>query len=149
MIVAWLAFWEWCRFFILRKWCLNDILGIASTESQKESKEETQEKRGEVMKKPALGLVLFLNNLFVDNTPLFSSLHFLNFEAMNIKQKFGLKVKELRKIKNLSQEKLANLAEIDRTYLPTIEKGERNVSIEVVERLAKALDVKIKDLFDE
>ena len=89
------------------------------------------------------------NFIFVDNTPLFSSLHFLNFDAMNIKQKFGLKVKELRKVKNLSQEKLANLAEIDRTYLPTIEKGERNVSIEVVEKLAKALDVKIKDLFDE
>ncbi|MDR7369505.1 MULTISPECIES: helix-turn-helix domain-containing protein [Flavobacterium] len=68
---------------------------------------------------------------------------------MDIKQKFGLKIKELRKLKGLSQEKLANLAEIDRTYLPTIEKGERNVSIEVVERLANALEVKIKDLFDE
>jgi transcriptional regulator with XRE-family HTH domain len=41
------------------------------------------------------------------------------------------------------------MAEIDRTYLPTIEKGERNVSIEVVEKLANALEVKIKDLFDE
>ena len=68
---------------------------------------------------------------------------------MNIKQKLGLKIKELRKLKGLSQEKLANLADIDRTYLPTIEKGERNVSIEVVERLAKALNVTIKDLFDE
>lgn len=68
---------------------------------------------------------------------------------MNIKEKFGRKIKELRKEKNISQEKLANLAEIDRTYLPTIEKGERNVSIEVVEKLAKALGVKIKDLFDE
>ena len=55
---------------------------------------------------------------------------------MNIKQKFGIKIKNLRKSKGLSQEKLANLAEIDRTYLPTIEKGERNVSIEVIERLA-------------
>ena len=85
----------------------------------------------------------------VDYTPLFCCLHFTKFVFMDIKQKFGLKVKELRKVKNLSQEKLANLAEIDRTYLPTIEKGERNVSIEVVEKLAKALDVKIKDLFDE
>jgi len=68
---------------------------------------------------------------------------------MNIKQRFGLKIKELRKIKGISQEKLANLAEIDRTYLPTIEKGDRNVSIEVVEKLAKALNVKVKDLFDE
>ncbi len=68
---------------------------------------------------------------------------------MNIKQKFGAKIKELRKQKRLSQEKLANLADIDRTYLPTIEKGERNVSIEVIEKLANALNVEIKDLFDE
>ncbi len=68
---------------------------------------------------------------------------------MNIKQKFGQKIKDLRKSKGISQEKLANLAEIDRTYLPTIENGERNVSIEIVEKLAKALGVKIKDLFDE
>lgn len=68
---------------------------------------------------------------------------------MEIKQRFGLRVKELRKLKGLSQEKLANLADIDRTYLPTIEKGERNVSIEVVERLASALGVSIKDMFDE
>jgi transcriptional regulator with XRE-family HTH domain len=68
---------------------------------------------------------------------------------MDIKQKFGLKIKELRKLKKLSQEKLANLAEIDRTYLPTIEKGERNVSIIVIEKLAHALGVNIKDLFDE
>ena len=68
---------------------------------------------------------------------------------MDIKLRFGNRIKELRKQKGFSQEKLANLADIDRTYLPTIEKGERNVSIEVVERLARALDVKVKDLFDE
>lgn len=80
---------------------------------------------------------------------MFYSLHFATFVNMDIKQRFGVKIKELRKLRGLSQEKLANLAEIDRTYLPTIEKGERNVSIEVVEKLAKALDVKVKDLFDE
>ncbi len=80
---------------------------------------------------------------------MFYSLHFATFVNMDIKQRFGVKIKELRKLKGLSQEKLANLAEIDRTYLPTIEKGERNVSIEVIEKLAKALDIKVKDLFDE
>lgn len=80
---------------------------------------------------------------------MFYSLHFATFVKMDIKLRFGLKIKELRKLKGLSQEKLANLSEIDRTYLPTIEKGERNVSIEVVERLARALEVNIKDLFDE
>ncbi|ALM49096.1 transcriptional regulator [Flavobacterium psychrophilum] len=68
---------------------------------------------------------------------------------MDIKQKFGLRIKQLRKVKGLSQEKLANLADIDRTYLPTIEKGERNVSIIVIEKLAIALGINIKDLFDE
>jgi transcriptional regulator with XRE-family HTH domain len=68
---------------------------------------------------------------------------------MDVKLKFGLRIKELRKLKGISQEKLANLAEIDRTYLPTIEKGERNVSIVVIEKLSNALGVKIKDLFDE
>lgn len=80
---------------------------------------------------------------------MFYSLHFATFVNMDIKQRLGIKIKELRKQKGLSQERLANLAEIDRTYLPTIEKGERNVSIEVVEKLAKALDIKVKDLFDE
>jgi transcriptional regulator with XRE-family HTH domain len=68
---------------------------------------------------------------------------------MDIKQRVGNKVKEFRKLKGLSQEKLANLSEIDRTYLPTIEKGERNVSIEILEKLAKALEINIKDFFDE
>ena len=66
---------------------------------------------------------------------------------MDIKQKFGLRLKDLRKAKGLSQEKLANLAEIDRTYLPTIEKGQRNVSIEIIEKLAIALEINIKDFF--
>lgn len=68
---------------------------------------------------------------------------------MDIKQKVGDKIKEFRKLKGLSQEKLANLSNIDRTYLPTIEKGERNVSVEILEKLAIALEVNIKDFFDE
>lgn len=44
---------------------------------------------------------------------------------MNINEKFGSRVKELRMRKGFSQEKLANMAEIDRTYLPDIEKGKR------------------------
>ena len=44
-----------------------------------------------------------------------------------MKQTFKNKIKELRKIKGLSQERLANMAESDKTYLPTIEKGERKL----------------------
>ncbi len=68
---------------------------------------------------------------------------------MNIKIKFGNQVKKLRLEKGLSQEKLALEANLDRTYIPSIEKGERNVSITVIEKIAKALKVKITDLFNE
>lgn len=66
---------------------------------------------------------------------------------MDIKEKFGLKVRELRQKKGLSLEALANKAELDRTYIPSIEKGKRNVSITVIEKLAKALNVEISELF--
>ena len=65
---------------------------------------------------------------------------------MDIKQKFGKRLKELRLQKGLSQETLANIADLDRTYIPSIEKGERNVSITVIEKLAKALGLSMTDL---
>lgn len=68
---------------------------------------------------------------------------------MNIKKKFGNKVRKLRLAKGLSQEALAHLADLDRTYIPSIEKGERNVSITVIEKLADALKVDIKELFND
>lgn len=67
---------------------------------------------------------------------------------MDIKQKFGLKIKQLRTKKGWSQEKLALDAGLDRTYLPSIEKGERNVSLEVIEKLALALNIKPSELID-
>jgi transcriptional regulator with XRE-family HTH domain len=68
---------------------------------------------------------------------------------MEIKEKFGKQVKKLRLEKGLSQEGLALLADLDRTYIPSIEKGERNVSITVIEKISNALKVKISILFDE
>jgi transcriptional regulator with XRE-family HTH domain len=67
---------------------------------------------------------------------------------MNIQEKYGIKVKKFRINKGWSQEKLALNAGLDRTYIPSIEKGERNVSIVVIEKIAIALDVDIKDFFD-
>lgn len=68
---------------------------------------------------------------------------------MNINQRFGKRVKELRQSKKLSQEKLANLAEVDRTYLPEVERGERNISLVVAEKIAHALGTKLATLIDE
>lgn len=52
---------------------------------------------------------------------------------MNIKEKFGQKVKTLREEKNFSIEHLAKISNVDRNYISDIEKGKRNVSIEIME----------------
>lgn len=65
---------------------------------------------------------------------------------MDIKKKFGAKVKYLRTENGWSQEKLALTAELDRTYIPSIEAGKRNVSITVIEKIANALNVEIIEL---
>lgn len=65
---------------------------------------------------------------------------------MNINQRFGQRIKEIRKAKGLSQEKLANLAEVDRTYLPEVERGERNISLVVAEKIANALGEKLSTM---
>lgn len=87
-------------------------------------------------------------DFYADYCPLYSCQHMLNFAFMDIKIKFGQKVKELRLEKGLSQEAFAHLAELDRTYISSIEKGDRNVSITVIEKISTALDIEIKKLFE-
>ncbi len=67
---------------------------------------------------------------------------------MNINELFGHRVKSYRLAQKLSQEKLANLAEIDRTYLPEVERGERNISLVVAEKIANALGVKLSTMLE-
>ena len=64
---------------------------------------------------------------------------------MDIRKQFGERVKQLRQENELSQETLAQLAELDRTYIPSIEKGERNVSLEVIQQLSKAFKLQISE----
>lgn len=59
---------------------------------------------------------------------------------------FGLKVREQRKQKKLSQERLALLCNIDRSYMGRIERGEVNITLEKLYELAEALDLNAKDL---
>ena len=60
---------------------------------------------------------------------------------------FGEKVREIRKNKKLSQEELSNKAELHRTYIGMIERAERNITLANIEKIAKALNVEIKELF--
>ena len=67
---------------------------------------------------------------------------------MDIKLKIGQRIKTLRKELTLSQEGLAYKAEVDRTYVTDVENGRRNVSVEILERLIKALDISITEFFN-
>jgi transcriptional regulator with XRE-family HTH domain len=67
---------------------------------------------------------------------------------MSIQKKFGKQVRELRIEKGWSQEKLANIAGIDRTYIPGIEQGNRNVSLAIIEKLSKAFKISISEFFN-
>ena len=68
---------------------------------------------------------------------------------MNIKEKFGYKVKELREQKGYSIEYLANTSNVDRNYISDIEKGQRNVSIEIIEKIITALDIEFGAFFND
>lgn len=65
---------------------------------------------------------------------------------MSLLEAFGKRIRDLRKEKNLSQEALALKSDIDRTYISDIEKGKRNVSLLVIEKLASGLEVKLSEL---
>jgi transcriptional regulator with XRE-family HTH domain len=67
---------------------------------------------------------------------------------MSIKVKIGQRIRELRNEIGISQEALANKAEIDRTYVTDVENGRRNISIENIEKLVIALQISLKDFFD-
>ncbi|OPZ31916.1 MAG: HTH-type transcriptional regulator SinR [Bacteroidetes bacterium ADurb.BinA174] len=64
----------------------------------------------------------------------------------NILEIFGHNVQKYRKKKGISQEKLAEIAGVHRTYVGMIERAEKNITLRNMEKIAKALDVKIKDL---
>ncbi|REG94310.1 helix-turn-helix domain-containing protein [Algoriphagus antarcticus] len=67
---------------------------------------------------------------------------------MDIKKEFGKRLNQLRKDRKMSQEKLAELSELNRPYISAIEQGKRNVSLEVISKLAQALDIEIKQFFE-
>ena len=62
--------------------------------------------------------------------------------------KFGKQVRKFRLSKNLSQEGLANLADLHWTYISGIERGIRNISLKNIAKISKALELKLKDLLD-
>ena len=74
-----------------------------------------------------------------------------NTDAMDddILKRFGLTIKRLREKKGISQEKLGEISDLHRTYIGMIERAEKNVTLKSIEKLAKALEMEISDIFVE
>ena len=66
----------------------------------------------------------------------------------DIQVRFGARVRSLRKAQGYSQEAFAVACELDRTYMGGIERGERNLALRNIERIAQALDMKVSQLFE-
>ena len=87
-------------------------------------------------------LVFFCRRLSVVQLSTFTEIS----KMKDVKIRFGERLRELRAEKGWSQETLANLADIDRTYIPGIENGKRNVSLVIIEKLSIVFNMTISDL---
>lgn len=67
----------------------------------------------------------------------------------NILIKFGKKVRVIRLSKKMSQEELAEKANVHRTYIGMIERGEKNITLKNIQKIANALEVQIGELMKE
>ena len=65
-----------------------------------------------------------------------------------IAEKVGSRIQQLRKAQKLTQAQLAEKTELSDDYIGAIERGSRSPSLEVLEKISQALEVKLKDLFD-
>lgn len=65
---------------------------------------------------------------------------------MNIQTAFGKKLREIRQEKGISQEDLAERAGLHRTYISSVERGERNVTLTTILKIAKAMGVEMAAL---
>jgi len=71
-----------------------------------------------------------------------------SWHMSDISKKFAIKVKEIRLKRKMSQADLAKILGLHPTYISGIERGVRNMALKNIEKLAKALDVSVRDLVD-
>jgi len=80
-------------------------------------------------------------------------LDILRFVKTNLMSKIsvliGIKIREIRKQSNINQESLALLADIDRSYMGRIERGEVNITVDKLYQLSSALNCSVHDLLPD
>jgi len=67
----------------------------------------------------------------------------------NIEKKIGLQLKKIRLSKNLTQEQLAELSSLHRTYIGSIERGERNITVKNLNKILVAMDYTFLSFFKD
>ncbi len=67
---------------------------------------------------------------------------------MDCKVKIRIRIKELRELKNMTQKDLAYASDLDRSYIASVENGQRNISIVNIEKIANSLKVSLKEFFN-
>ena len=65
---------------------------------------------------------------------------------MSLQINLGIAILQLRKLQGLSQERLALEADIDRRYMSDVENGKRNISLDIIERIASRLGIDVSEL---
>jgi len=68
---------------------------------------------------------------------------------MNVKEKIGQRIKQLREEATMSQKDLSFSADLDRSYIASVENGQRNISIINIEKISIALGISLKDFFND
>ncbi|MBP7496338.1 MAG: helix-turn-helix transcriptional regulator [Bacteroidales bacterium] len=68
---------------------------------------------------------------------------------MNIKKEIGLRIRVLREKATITQKDLASISDLDRSYIASVENGSRNISIINIEKITKALNISIKEFFND
>ncbi|MFW5982991.1 MAG: helix-turn-helix domain-containing protein [bacterium] len=66
---------------------------------------------------------------------------------MSPQEKFGIRLRQYRHKAGYSQEELAYRADLDRTYIASVENGRRNVSIQTISKFLKALNLSFEEFF--
>ncbi|MGM3309312.1 helix-turn-helix domain-containing protein [Anabaena sp. WFMT] len=70
-------------------------------------------------------------------------------DSKNIQKKFGGRLRQIRQNLGLSQEDLAHLCNLDRSYVGGVERGERNISLLNIHKIADALNISPKEFFND